>query len=62
MMISSLLDDLFCNGACILSVLFVLLSKNREVSRILDADFVANANDQSPSRRLESVVVDTGLA
>ena len=44
------------------SFLFVLLSRKRDVSRIPDADFVANAKDQSPSSRLESVVVETGLA
>mmetsp|Transcript_16535 Transcript_16535/g.34743 ORF Transcript_16535/g.34743 Transcript_16535/m.34743 type:complete len:230 (+) Transcript_16535:563-1252(+) len=49
----------FCNSSgCIR---FVLLRRNLDVSRIEDAEFVAKANDQSPSRRLESVVVDTGL-
>ena len=40
----------------------VLLKMKRDVSRIVDAELVANANDHSPSRRLESVVVDTGFA
>lgn len=58
-------SPLFVDDVClfdVLSFLFVLLSRKRVVSKIPDADFVANAKDQSPSSRLESVVVDTGFA
>ncbi len=40
----------------------VLLKKNRDVSSMLETEFVANANDHLPSKRLESVVVETGFA
>lgn len=59
---ASLSLGLVCDDLLMSSFLFVLLSKKRDVSRILDADFVANAKVQSPSSKLESVVVDTGLA
>jgi hypothetical protein len=44
------------------STLLVLLKKNRDVSSMPETEFVANAKDHLPSKRLESVVVETGFA